>query len=289
MSPAVTDATTRSVLGTPRIALIAAVVAAAVLTAALYLAGAPDVAVFLLGAVALAGLAWIVSFATESIGERFGPATTGVLQSTLGNLPELFVVLFALSAGEVVVAQATILGSLFANALLVLGMTLAVGARRAPDGVMRFGSRLPNDTATLLLLASFIIVILGVSDRIGDRASLHATAISVVGAVVLLLVYAAWLVAYLRRRRRSRPEASEEIRPQLGFAPGDRPAGRGRGGRGLRVGLLRRHRSTGPPRSSACRAPSSGSSSWRSRATRWRTSWASCWPRRASPSWPCRS
>ena len=220
MSLAVTDATTRSALGTPRIALIAAVVVAAVLTAVLYLAGASDVAVFVLGAVALAGLAWIVSFATESIGERFGPATTGVLQLTLGNLPELFVVLFALSAGEIVVAQTSILGSLFANALLVLGMTLAVGARRAPDGVMRFGSRLPNDTATLLLLASFIIVILGVSDRIGDRASLHATAISVVGAVVLLLVYGAWLVAYLRTGGGGvAPEASEEIQPQLDLRP----------------------------------------------------------------------
>ena len=46
---------------------------------------------------------------------------TGVLQSTLGNLPEFFVVIFALSAGEIVVAQTSIIGSVFANALLVLG------------------------------------------------------------------------------------------------------------------------------------------------------------------------
>ena len=52
-----------------------------------------------------------------------------MLQSTLGNLPELFVVLFALAAGEVVVAQTSILGSLFANALLVLGP----GDRRRVD------------------------------------------------------------------------------------------------------------------------------------------------------------
>ena len=51
-----------------------------------------------------------------------------MLQSTLGNLPELFVVLFALSAGEVVVAQTSILGSLFANALLVLGLAIVAGA-----------------------------------------------------------------------------------------------------------------------------------------------------------------
>ena len=47
----------------------------------------------------------MVSFSTEHVGERFGAAATGVLHSTLGNLPEFFVVLFALSAGELVVAQ----------------------------------------------------------------------------------------------------------------------------------------------------------------------------------------
>ena len=71
---------------------------------------------FALATAALAGLAWIVSLATEQLGERTGPAVTGLLQSTLGNLPELFVVLFALHAGEVVVAQTAIIGSLFAKA-----------------------------------------------------------------------------------------------------------------------------------------------------------------------------
>ncbi len=135
---------------------------------------------------------------TEAVGARFGPAVTGVLQSTLGNLPELFIVLFALSAGETVVAQTSILGSLFANALLVLGLAIVAGASRAADGVMRFGARLPNDTAVLMLLAVFTIVVLGVSDRIGDRASHHAVAISVIGAAVLLAIYASWLVGYLR-------------------------------------------------------------------------------------------
>src|SRR6187431_2542536 len=121
---------------------------------------------WLLGVVG-AGVAWVVSFSTEAVGERFGPALTGVLQSTLGNLPELFVVLFALSAGELVVAQYSILGSLFANALLVLGLAILAGSRAA-GGTMRFGRKLPNDTATLLLLAVFMISILGVSDQAGD-------------------------------------------------------------------------------------------------------------------------
>jgi Ca2+:H+ antiporter len=169
----------------------------------------PAIPRFAVATVALAGLAWVVSFGTEQVGERFGPAVTGLLQSTMGNLPELFVVIFALNAGQLVVAQTAIVGSLLANALLVLGIVIVVGARRAPDGVMRFSRGLPNDTATLLMVTVFIIVLLGLSLGSHDPASHHVQAISVVGAVCLLLVYVTWLVPYLRSDQR--PGGAHEI------------------------------------------------------------------------------
>jgi Ca2+:H+ antiporter len=180
-----------------------------------------------------------VSFATEQLGERFGPAITGMLQSTLGNLPELFVVVFALQKGELVVAQTAIVGSIFANAMLVLGLVIVVGARRAPDGIMRFSHRLPRDTATLLLVTVFIIVLLGLSLGSHDPASHHVGAISAVGAVSLLVVYLAWVVPYLRtdalpgseRRaptpRQAASSASPARRSNGAPAPSDPPAGGG--------------------------------------------------------------
>lgn len=197
--------------------LVVATFGLSVATGVLHYATDSAVLTFVVAALALAGLAWVVGVGTESVGARFGPAGTGVLQSTLGNLPELFIVLFALSAGETVVAQTSILGSIFANALLVLGLAVVAGARQARDGVMRFSARLPNDTAILLLLASFLIVILGVSDRAGDRASRHEVAISVVGALVLLTVYAAWLSSYLRSSEAREP-AVEAAAHHLPFA-----------------------------------------------------------------------
>src|SRR5271154_1384242 len=158
----------------------------------------PAVPRFAAATLALAGLAWVVSFATEQLGERFGPGVTGLMQSTLGNLPELFVVIFALQKGELVVAQTAIIGSILANALLVLGLVIVVGARRAPDGLMRFSKRLPRDTATLLQVTVFIIVLLGLSLASHDPASHHVKGISVVGAICLLVVYVAWVVPYLR-------------------------------------------------------------------------------------------
>jgi Ca2+:H+ antiporter len=160
----------------------------------------------------------VVSFATEQVGERFGPAVTGVLQSTLGNLPEFFVVVFALSAGELVVAQASIVGSIFANALLVLGLVIAAGWHAAGDGVMRFSVRLPKDNAILMMLASFLIVILGISSASHDPASNHVEVISIAGAVALLVTYGVWVVDYLRSDIRAEP-AGELRSASLGMTP----------------------------------------------------------------------
>ncbi len=152
---------------------------------------------FALATVALAGIAWIVAFAVEQVGRRSGPAITGVLQATVANLPEFFVVIFALNAGQLIVAQTAIIGSILVNALLVLGLVIVAGSVRARDGVMRFNPHLPNDTATLLLVATFIVVLVALGDSSHDPASHHVKTISIVGAVAILLVYGSWLRQYL--------------------------------------------------------------------------------------------
>jgi Ca2+:H+ antiporter len=179
-------------------ALLGGVVAVSAAAGVLHYAEAPALVAFSVAALALAGLAWVVSFTTEQVGEHFGPAVTGLLQSTLGNLPEFFVVLFALSAGEVVVAQFSIIGSIFANGLLVLGFVILVGARESSDGIMRFSPRLPQDTATLLFLSGFIIVLVGVSAETHDKASDNIVTISAIAAVLVLIVYGVWVYGYLR-------------------------------------------------------------------------------------------
>jgi Ca2+:H+ antiporter len=179
-----------------RVTLLVAVIAT-IGAGLCHYAGAPAVLAFVVAAVSLAALASIVSFATEQVGVKFGPAVTGVLQSTLGNLPELFIVIFALADGQVVVAQTSVVGSLFANALLVLGVVIVVGARR-DAGIMKFRPRLPQDTATLLLSACFVIALVALAVASHDEASKHVNALSAVAAVCLLAIYVAWLIPYLR-------------------------------------------------------------------------------------------
>lgn len=178
--------------------MLVALAAVTVLAAFTRYANVPEVLAFAASGVALAGMAWLVALGTEQVGSRLGPAATGMLQSTLGNLPEFFVVLFALGKGETVVAQTSLVGSILANALLVLGLVIVAGARHEDDGVMRFSTGLPRDTATLMLLASSIIVILGLSLASGDKASHHVKTISAVGAACILAVYVAWAIPYIR-------------------------------------------------------------------------------------------
>ena len=193
--------------------MIGGIVAATAAAGVLRYTNAPAIPAFVLATLALAGMAWVVSFSTEQVGSRFGPAVTGVLQSSLGNLPEFFVVIFALKAGQKTVAETSILGSIFVNGLLVLGLVIVVGARHAKDGLMRFHRRLPNDTATLLLISTFIILLVALSKGSSDRASHHIQAISIVGALCLLGAYVAWLIPYLRSDQPGEGPAEESPVP----------------------------------------------------------------------------
>jgi Ca2+:H+ antiporter len=180
------------------IAILALIAAATAVAGVLHYSGAPGVPTFIAATLSLAGLAWIVSFATEEVGRQFGPAITGFLQSTLGNLPEFFIVIFALGAGELVVAQTSLIGSVLSNALLVLGVVVVAGSFASDDGYMRFKTRLPMDTTTLLVLATFVIVLVGLAIASHDPASHHVEAISSIAAVAILVVYTAFLAGYLR-------------------------------------------------------------------------------------------
>ena len=164
----------------------------------LHYSDASAVLTFAVSALALAGLAWLVAVATEQVGLQFGPAITGFLQATLGNLPELFVVIFALGAGELLVAQTSLVGSILANALLIQGLVIVTGVLVSDDDVMRFRTRLPQDAATLGLVTIFVIVVIGLTIESSSEASHHIQGLSIVGASCLLVVYGFWAWGYLR-------------------------------------------------------------------------------------------
>jgi Ca2+:H+ antiporter len=87
---------------------------------------------------------------------------------------------------------------------------------KAAGGLMKFSPRLPNDTATLLLTSSFIIVLIGLANSSHDAASHHVKTISIVGAVAILAVYATWVRQYLSAGETEMGGPPKRVRPPAG-------------------------------------------------------------------------
>lgn len=146
---------------------------------------------FAITAGALAMLAMIVGDATEQLGRRMGPGATGILQSALGNLPELFVCIFALRAGLDKVVQAALIGSILGNSILVFGLAIFIGGLK--NGTQRFKSEPPRMIATLMILAFAALAIPTLTHMLHTSAEAHINALDVFVAIVLLVIFSASL------------------------------------------------------------------------------------------------
>ena len=152
---------------------------------------------FIASAGAVAVLASLVGRSVEQLGDRFGPGATGALQSALGNLPELFIALFALKAGLVTVVQSALIGSILGNLLLVLGLAFIVGGVK--HGPQHLDSKRARETAVLMVLSVGAMVVPSLAAHIHTPAASHEAALSVFVSVLLVLLYAVTLPGTLKR------------------------------------------------------------------------------------------
>jgi Ca2+:H+ antiporter len=183
------------VLGRKTSLTLVGAVLATLISAVLTVGGAASVLTFMTSAAALAALASLVGDGTEQLGARLGAGATGILQSGLGNLPELFISIFALRAGLVTVVQAALIGSILGNSLLVLGLAFFVGGVR--HGTQRFTSEPARLIAIMTLVSVAAVAIPTIAAQLHARAASHEQELSVAVAVVLLIIFAASLVFVL--------------------------------------------------------------------------------------------
>ena len=171
--------------------------AAVVLAGIAHYAGWGDLLAFVIAADAVTLLASLVGRSVEQLGDRFGPGATGVLQSALGNLPELFIAFFALKAGLVDVVRAAIVGSILANLLLVLGLAFVVGGLK--HGPQKLGSERARTITVLMLLSVTAMAIPSLAHYVHSPAEPHEKAFSTIVSVILRGLFALSLPFSLRR------------------------------------------------------------------------------------------
>jgi Ca2+:H+ antiporter len=150
---------------------------------------------FVLSALSLVPLAWLIGEATEHAAHHTGAGIGGFLNATFGNAPELIIALFAVSDGLFEVVRGSLTGSVVGNLLLVLGFSLLFGGRGELDRASSFLS------IGLVALAVGLLLIPSIPGWHGDPNRHELAVLSIVPSVLLLVVYLGATWYSLRRHR----------------------------------------------------------------------------------------
>jgi Ca2+:H+ antiporter len=156
---------------------------------------AGDVALFVLAAISLVPLAWLIGEATEHAAKETGPGIGGFINATFGNAPELIIALFAVDDGLVEVVRGSLTGSVVGNLLLVLGASLIVGPTKDID------RRSALSSIGLVFGATLLFTIVAATDWNGGVTAHTLQVLSIPVSVALLIVYVGVTTWQLRRHR----------------------------------------------------------------------------------------
>jgi Ca2+:H+ antiporter len=156
---------------------------------------ADELTLFVLAALALIPLSWVIGEATDQLANHTGPGIGGFLNATFGNAPELIIALIAVSSGLTEIVRASLVGSVAGNLLLVLGLTLLLGRQGPIDRRSAYLSLGLVGFATLLVLAAAIPGFHGNE----NRRSLAELSVLI---SILLLAVSAVVTRYALRRHR---------------------------------------------------------------------------------------
>ena len=113
--------------------------------------------VFWLNFLAMIPLASILGDFTEELAMHTNQTIGGLINATFGNVVEVVVAIIALNAGEIRVVQASMIGSIFSNLLLVLGCCFFFGGINRKE--QTFNATSTSANISLLALSSLALVL----------------------------------------------------------------------------------------------------------------------------------
>ena len=203
--------------------------------------------VFVSAVLAIIPLAEWIRQATEHAAHRAGPAIGGLLNVTFGNMAELIIALFVLTAGHAEVVKAQITGSIVGNSLLGLGLAIVAGAwGREKQTFNRQQAGLLSSLLVLSVIALLVPALFDYTERGAHEAGRQALEekLSLGVSAVLILVYVANLLyTLITHRSVFALEEDEPEKPWRRVAAGEgarRPRGGDGGGIALEAEMVSR-------------------------------------------------
>ncbi|KAJ4421552.1 hypothetical protein N0V82_003690 [Gnomoniopsis sp. IMI 355080] len=154
--------------------------------------------IFAMNAIAIIPLAAMLAYATESVSKKLGDTIGALMNVTFGNAVELIIFIIALVDNKIRIVQASLLGSILSNLLLILGMCFMFGGLRFREQI--YNSTVTQMSACLLSLAVISLMLptaFHASFTSTEQADLQVVRVSRGTSVILLLVYILYLVFQL--------------------------------------------------------------------------------------------
>ncbi|KAK4906397.1 Vacuolar calcium ion transporter, partial [Elasticomyces elasticus] len=184
-------------------------------------AGWSPVLQFVLNFIAIIPLASLLAFTTEELAVPLGQTIGGLLNATFGNAVELIVSIIALRNGEIRIVQASMLGSILSNILLVLGCCFFAGGLKYHE--QSFNSTVASTMSSLMAVATASLIIPATLYSVMDDSSQHSddriNILSHGTAIILLIIYIAYLVFQLKSHvdlfEDSESQGSDQEEPQI--------------------------------------------------------------------------
>lgn len=158
----------------------------------------PAPVIFFSAALSIIPIASLIERSTGQLATHTGDSLGGLLSATFGNAPELIMALVALKAGYLDMVRATIVGTILANLLLVLGTAFLLGGLRHHD--QDYSSSASRVYSSMMLIAVMSLAVPSAFSRILTPESMvrqeHLLNVGIV--VVLLLAYLLYLLFMLK-------------------------------------------------------------------------------------------
>ncbi|KAG1873383.1 Sodium/calcium exchanger protein-domain-containing protein [Suillus tomentosus] len=173
---------------------------------------------------AIIPLTKLLAFATDELSLRVGQTLAGLLNATLGNAVELIVSIIALAKCQLTIVQSSLVGSILSNLLLVLGMCFFAGGLRFSEqgfgqsAVQLNSSLLTISVIAVLLPGAFHMALQGQPeyDELSTDYNILKTSHGV--AIILLFIYASYLVFQLCSHKALYDDVNEDMQPTKGYA-----------------------------------------------------------------------
>lgn len=150
---------------------------------------------FLVAGLAVIPLVRILGDATEELASTLGPSIGGLLNTTMGTIPDIIIGVSALRHGLVEVVKASITGAIIGNLLFILGTAVMLGGLKRGAG-LRYEEKSCHLLQGLLLLTMIGLMI----PALFDFSTTTEREISLEVSVVLIVSYLVSVVFTLTDR-----------------------------------------------------------------------------------------